>query len=345
MRPVVAIDARLVSSQSTGDSTYWRGLLTGMAELQADIGLLLLSNAGPSPIVPEIPGAQWHKVGPAHPRLWSLVGFPLAARRLGANVSHTQYTLSPLTGRSGVTTVHDVSFLIEPSWFEPKDRFLLSRTVPAALARCARAITVSETSKSEIERHVPAARGKVAVTPLAPAPGIAPPGDLGGLRVPDRYLLAIGTPWRRKNVALAVEVARRTGLPLVLTGRAEEGLGDHVVKVGYVSEAALSALYARAVALLVPSFHEGFGLPLVEAFACGCPVVCSEGGSIPEVAGGAALVVSGFDTDEWARQVSRVAQDASILSAMRRQGRDRARDFSWKLCAKRTIEVYREVAG
>ncbi len=342
---MVALDARLVSSQSTGDSTYWRGLLSGFAELRADVDLLLLSNAPPAENVPSVPGARWLQVGSSNPRLWSLLGFPLAARRLGANVIHTQYSLSPLAGRRGVTTVHDVSFLIEPRWFEPKNRYILARSVPSSLARCARAITVSETSREEIERFVPAARGKLVVTHLAPAPGVDPPGDLGGLRVPDRFLLAIGTPWKRKNLSLAIETARLAGMPLVLTGRAKPGTDDGAVRVGYVSEQVLSALYTRAVALLVPSLHEGFGLPVVEAFACGCPVVCSQGGSLPEIAGGAALVVTGFEAKDWAEQVSRVTQDESILGAMSLRGRERALDFSWRKCAERTLEVYREVAG
>lgn len=343
VRPVVAIDARLVSSRSTGDSTYWRGLLTGFAQIQADFDLLLLSNDAPAQNVPEVPGARWVTGGFRSSRLWSLVSFPMLASRHGANVIHTQYSLSPLAGKQGVTTVHDVSFLIEPAWFEPRDRFLLSRTVPAALARCARAVTVSESSRAEIERLVPASRGKVSVTRLAPAPGIEPPGSLAGLDVPDRYLLAVGTPWKRKNVALAVETARRVGLPLVLTGRAEPTWD--AVRVGYVEERQLSALYAGAEALLVPSFHEGFGLPVVEAFACGCPVVCSEGGSLPEVAGGAARIVRGFDPERWAEEVSNLIGDTSILAEMRHKGELRAKEFSWKKCAEETLAVYREVAG
>ena len=96
--------------------------------------------------------------------MWSLVKFPLFARKIGADVVHVQYSLSPLVGKKGVTTVHDVSFFIGPQWFSTKDRLLLQRSVPAAIRRAARVFAVSQTACSEIEQFVPEAKGKTVVT-------------------------------------------------------------------------------------------------------------------------------------------------------------------------------------
>src|SRR5687767_6719140 len=121
---LVAIDARLVGGTATGDSTYWLGLLYGLSQIATDFKFLLISNAKAPPKIPQSDNFRWMTVPARSNRWWSLVRFPLAARKAGAGVSHTQYNLSPLVGRSGITTIHDVSFFIGPEWFQPKDRFL-----------------------------------------------------------------------------------------------------------------------------------------------------------------------------------------------------------------------------
>src|SRR5688500_13872320 len=140
-KPIVALDASLAFGTNTGDSTYWSGLISGLAKADSPFEYLLLSDKLKPPGAP----FDWRRVT-GHRRWRSLVGFPMAARRAGAAVYHTQYTLSPLA-RGGVTTIHDVSFYIGPEWFKPKDRMLMQRTVPASAKRAKKVITVSEASK------------------------------------------------------------------------------------------------------------------------------------------------------------------------------------------------------
>ena len=278
--------------------------------------------------------------------------FPLAARRAGADVIHVQYSMSPLVGGSGVTTIHDVSFFIGPQWFSRRDGFILRQTVPVAARRARRIIAVSDTDAREIAQFIPAATGKIRTTPNACPPWIMPTPDAKkiveekfGLVEP--FLLTVGTRWARKNMELAVAAAATTPYPLVVTGKGQwksGEIGPRGRSVGYVTQAELSALYSAAALYLAPSFHEGFGIPLLEAFRCGCPVLCSPGGALPEVAGNAAIVLPDWDTATWTKAISDALSDSSKLSSLTQAGLARERQFTWESTAERTLDVYREVA-
>lgn len=355
--PLVAIDARLVSGSSTGDSTYWTGLLRALLRRAPEFKFLFLSNAKRPAEIPETPNSEWIEVGGANSRWWSLVRFPLAARRLGAHALHTQYTLSPLAGRRAVTTIHDVSFLIGPEWFRAKDRVLLTRLVGPSARRAARVITVSETSRSDIVRLLHLPPGKVVATPLAASESIERMETSAarslvstdfGLTGP--FCLTVGTRWPRKNMQLAIAAVEGLGesLPhrLALTGKAGWGegeLGSRTVPLGYVGERQLSALYSCADVFLAPSHYEGFGLTLLEAFRCGCPVLASVGGSHPEVAGDAARLVPEWDAGAWSQALRDLLGDSSNLAELRRRGPPRAASFTWDETARLTANVYREV--
>jgi glycosyltransferase involved in cell wall biosynthesis len=346
----IAIDARLIDRPMTGDSAYWRGLVKALAQTQPEAELLLFNNDHAAASIPESAQVRWVRV-PGSGRFWSLAWFPLAARRARADVVHTQYSLSPLVGKRGVTTVHDVSFFIGPQWFRPKDRWLLQLTVPASCQRAAKVVTVSETSRAEIERFIPASRGKTVVTPLALGDGIRPMGPekaralVSGLGVEEPYLLTVGTRWPRKNLALAVKAAKLADKRLVVTGKPGWGEDDGaLVATGYVGDEELTALYQRASLYLAPAWHEGFGIPLLEAFACQCPVLASCGGALPETAGGAAEIVTSFEPAAWADRIRALLADSSKLDSMRRLGLARLGSFDWAKTARLTFDAYREVA-
>lgn len=304
------------------------------------------------------PGAVWHELPCRSERWWSFVAFPLAARRNGADVLHTQYSMSPLAGRRGVTTIHDVSFFVEPSWFRPKDRILLRTLVPLAARWASRVITVSETSRRDIERFLPGARNKVRVVPNAPHPDLHPvePSKARAL-VAERfgldgpYLLTVATRWPRKNLSLATQAAEllppELPHPLVLTGKpgwGPESLGPRSRPVGYVQLPELAALYSAADLYLAPSRYEGFGITILEAYLCGCPVLCSTGGAQPEVAGDAAMALASWNPEDWAEAIRTLLSDSSKLERMRQHGRRRAAEFQWENAARQTCDVYREAA-
>lgn len=351
----VAVDARLVSGTSTGDSTYWTELLRAMATLNPSPKLLLFSNQERPEKIPWNEEWQWRTVSARSSRLWSLISFPLAARKAGARAIHTQYSVSPLVGRGGVSTIHDVSFMIGPEWFKPRDRALLRLGVGTACRRAASIITVSKTSKGEIEQYFPASKGKVEAIYNA-APSWIYPVEGARERVaakfglPQGFLLTVGTRWPRKNMELAIDalaaipaVSRPT---LALTGKfgwGENRAPEGVQTLGYVSEGDLRDLYSSASLYLAPSRHEGFGIPVLEAFTCGCPVICSNGGALPEVASDAALVMGSGRPGDWAEAIQGLLADSSKLEELRARGRKRAQEFSWTEAAKRTAEIYQRV--
>lgn len=353
----MALDARLLDSASTGDTSYWRGLVKALSGLELDFGVLLYSNKPRPANAPDSDAFRWITVPAGSERWWSLVRFPLHARRSGARAIHVQYSGSPLCGRRLLTTVHDVSFFIGPEWFKPRDRFLLQRSVPATVRRAAKVFAVSETSKAEIEHFIPSSRGKVVVTPNALGDNISPMDRAEAERItveelglPQPYLLTVGTRWPRKNMALAVDAVNLlpTDLPhrLAVTGKpgwGEERLTGRTVATGYVTDRQLTALYQCASLYLAPSRHEGFGIPLLEAFACGCPVLSSHGGALPEVAGDAAVIEQSWEAADWSRRIQELLADSSKLESMRLRGYERVKQFSWTDSAKTTAAAYREV--
>jgi glycosyltransferase involved in cell wall biosynthesis len=227
--------------------------------------------------------------------------------------------------------------------------------VPNSIQRAAAVITVSETSKREIESAYPRAYGKTyailnsasdAIQPVENAKDIV--AREMGLDGP--FILSVSTQWPRKNMQLAIDAVnllpQKMPDKLVLTGKSGWGeltTDSRVVLPGYVSTELLCALYSAADLYLCPSFHEGFGIPLVEAFRCGCPVICSSGGALPEVAGDAAAVMPDFRPETWAHAIQEMLGDSSKLDGMKARGVARAKNFSWERSAQQHLEVYRQV--
>jgi glycosyltransferase involved in cell wall biosynthesis len=358
-KPIIALDARLVGTRSTGDATYWRGLIAGLSQLSPEADFLLFSNTVKPEEVPDAPNMRWVHLHSRKSRWWSLFSFPITARRMGAEVIHTQYNLSPLAGRFGITTIHDVSFLIEPSWFKPKDQVLLARFVHPSARRAARVITVSDTSRQDIARFYPDIESKLRVTPLAAGLGLKqmPRAEAEqivaeelGVSLP--YVLTVGTRWPRKNMRLAIEAMEglSDAFPhrLVITGKSgweDDFQGERLHATGYVTDAQLSALYTAADLYLAPSRYEGFGITLLEAFQAQCPVICSAGGAHPEVAADSAIVMDSWEPEAWTRAIADVLGNASKLDLLRQKGVVRAAQFNWKATAQATMRVYAEVLG
>jgi len=229
-------------------------------------------------------------------------------------------------------------------------------------------ITDSQVSRADIVHYLKVSPDKVTVIypgvsstchPM-PAAEAAEVGRRHGL--PASYLLYLGSVEKRKNVhgllrAYALLRQRGESRPLVVAGIQrsnasglprlvqELDLQGHVLFAGYVPDADLPAVYSGADLFVFPSLYEGFGLPPLEAMACGTPVVCSDAGSLPEVVGDAAVMVDPKDTEALAEAMYRVLADRELREELRQKGLARARQFTWEKAARETVAVYRKVLG
>jgi glycosyltransferase involved in cell wall biosynthesis len=299
---------------------------------------------------------------------WKRLGLPSYTRFAPeADVYHfPNFIIPPLPkGPRAVVNIHDACFLSCPETMEPKNRAYLQKRMPATLKRADRILTISETMAVELREAFDLPEEKVVATLLGPPPALqeVPEGGeelvLKRLGVDRPFLLHVGTLEPRKNHQFLFDVfeqlASFDGL-LVLCGMKGwqvepilEAMNSHphadrIRHLDYVEDADLVALYRRAEALLFPSLYEGFGLPPVEAMRQGCPVISSDGGSLPEVVGNAGVVLSLEHPEEWAGAVERLLGSPDTRAKLINAGHSRAASFSWRRCAEETWKVYRELA-
>jgi alpha-1,3-rhamnosyl/mannosyltransferase len=288
---------------------------------------------------------------------------------MGAGVYHSPYYLMPYRpGLPAVLTVYDFIPLVCPQSYRPAQR-LIYRVAHGLALRSARwVLAISEATRQDLARFFRLDPARVTVTPLAvdarfapqPAPVVQAARQRYGL--PERYVLFLGSNKPHKNLSGLVQswpsvVRRQPGARLVIAGHWDErfpearrlsqelGLQDSVRFAGPIADADLPAVYSGAALFVFPSFYEGFGLPVLEAMACGAPVVCSNTSSLPEVAGDAALLVDPGDHAALAEAIGAVLADAHVAEAMRRRGVSQAARFTWEATALATEAAYSRVAG
>jgi glycosyltransferase involved in cell wall biosynthesis len=358
----VALDAHVVGRRKTGNETYIVNLAEALAR-RDDVEPTVYLDAGtawPSTAVLRRRDLRWRA-----PYLRVPLELPFRAKRDGAQLLHVQYVAPPVARLPIVTAIHDVSFEDVAGLFSWRTEMRLKLTVRLSARRAAAVITISEFTRSRISHHYGIDPERIVVTHLGvdrrwrPLDGDAARDRLADTVLPDRFVLAVGNLHPRKNISRlvrAVARARQSGagdLHLVLAGqpgwRAEQvgrtveevGGGDWVHRLGYVDDDHLQALYCAADVVAYVSVYEGFGLPVIEALACGAVVVASSTTAIPEVAGDAALLVDPTSDQGVADGIARAATDKELRASLKLAGPARAAGFTWERCAERTLEAYR----
>ena len=307
-------------------------------------------------------------------KLWfEQVAFANACRRERADIAHVPYWASPFFPPTRtVVTIHDLIPLLLPAYRGSPLVRAYTRLVAASARRADAVIADSECSARDIVQHLGIDAARVRVVYLAADPRYRPIDDTAAVRrkyaLPEKYLLYLGGFDQRKNVRVMIEALARlpefytAGYRLVLAGvnlgtdsaffpnpqriAREVGLPDNAIQyLGWVEEADKPALYSAAAVFLFASVYEGFGLPPLEAMACGAPVICSNASSLPEVVGDAALLVGPRDAGAWADALRAVLTDDARRAAIRARGIAQARKFSWERAADETLAVYRSVAS
>ena len=295
---------------------------------------------------------------------------PLRARLGGARLLHGPANALPLfsAGLPGVVTLHDLAIYEHPEWF-PAGQWLAVRVIVPRSARRARVVIVPSkaTQKAAIARFGLDPR-RCRVIPHGVEPDFFRPLEperrsalLKELRLPERFILQVGTIQPRKNHVVSLralaQLPESERIPLVLAGDfgwgfepvlrtlRELGLESWVRFLGYVGPDRLPGLYQLAAAVLFPSLDEGFGLPVLEAFAAGAPVVASSAGALPEVTRGAALECPPQDAGSFADALSGVLNDVSLRERLIASGRQRARLYTWEAAAKAHLDAYREAVS
>jgi glycosyltransferase involved in cell wall biosynthesis len=284
---------------------------------------------------------------------------------------HVQYTSPLFCPVPTVVTVHDVSFLERPEYFTAGRAMQLRLTVARSVKRAARVLTVSEFARESIVRAYNLPPEKIVVTPDAASPSFRAVNRTAAVqkvrerfRLNSPYILSVGDLQPRKNhIGLIKAFAKlmkdqpQLGHDLVLAGKdawfggrvreaaRESGLSGRIHFTGFVTDDDLLQLYNGCDCFAFPSFYEGFGIPVLEAMACGRAVICSNTSAIPEVADGAALLFNPESTEEIARAMADVLLDNELRLRMERLGLKRASYFSWQKTAEMTLKVYHEVAG
>jgi glycosyltransferase involved in cell wall biosynthesis len=283
-------------------------------------------------------------------RRWWLWGAQMEMRRLGCNLFHgTNFSVPYLRRRPSVMMLHDLSPWKNPTWHHAAERVRTRTPYLIRFGIATMIVTPSEAVRREAIARFRIAPDRIAAVPEAAAAWFRPsnaPADL-----PQPYFLYVGTLEPRKNVPLILEAWRKLKqshpVSLVLAGRRREDFAEltaepGLVILGEVPDHDLPGLYSGALAVLYPSFYEGFGLPVLEAMQCGAAVIASKDPAIAEVAGEAAILEDATDSQAWFRTMRRLLEQPDEVQSIRARCLRRAAEFSWSNTARLTREVYEE---
>jgi glycosyltransferase involved in cell wall biosynthesis len=332
--PLVVVDADVLGRQRTGDETYVENLLRHLPALAGGDFRFAAITRRPD-LVPD--GVEAVELKARFQELRMAIALPRLLRRLRPALAHFQHALPLGWDGSTVVTVHDLSFERDAVSMGSLDRWIFKRVVPRAARRARRVIAVSERTKHDLVDLYAIPPERITVVPHGVDPAFGP----GGNGAHD-YLLYVGAIQARKDPLAAAQAAESVGLPLVVAGPEREPalareLERHGADLrGYVEKDELARLYRGAACLVLPSRYEGFGLPVLEAMACGTPVVAHSDPALREVAGDVAVYAEPGGLADAIRQA--LAQRQRLAAA----GLERARLFTWEETARRTLDVYRE---
>jgi len=369
----IGIDAHAIGARQGGNETYISNLIEALAEIDGENRYTLYFSKAEAAREwrGRFPNFFVRLLPPPTPLIRVPVALALELRLRPVDVLHVQFTAPPFCPVPVIATIHDLAFEHLPETFTRRGRAQLRLTVRKTARRAVRIATVSEFSRRDLINTYGLDPDKVVVT----ANGVGayfsplPQSDneqrdvLKRYGIQREYLVAVGSLQPRKNLVRLLhaydhfreEVPNGPQLVIVgrrlwLTGEIFREIGRRVwagdvICTGFVPRNDLAALYRGSMALVYPSLFEGFGLPPLEAMACGVPVVTSRTSSLPEVVGEAALLVNPYDEGEIAKALFRITHDSELRKELRERGFERAKQFTWRMAAERTLALYRESCG
>ncbi len=377
----IVVDYTPAVHQRAGIGRYTRGLVEALTRLDADnYYLLLVLGRGGAHFVPtDLPDNFRLRFVPLSDRwatvLWYRLNLPLPVDLFTgrADLFHgPSFTLPPSLTPS-LLTVHDLSFMRYPEGAYPPLLAWLTRAVPRSLARARHVLADSDSTQTDLIELMGIPPGRITVIGAGVEKRFHPVKEhkiLDPIRaryqLPDRFILSVSTLEPRKNLTgliaafnqlAAAQPSFAADLHLVIAGgkgwlyddifaaAGASPVRERIHFAGFVADEDLPGLYSLASVFAFPSHYEGFGIPVLEAMACGTPVVCADNSSLPEIAGDAALLVNSADTDGLADAMYRLLVDSSLREKLVARGLVQASKFTWERAAQKLIEVYRLIAG
>jgi glycosyltransferase involved in cell wall biosynthesis len=365
--PLIILDARTATDHFPGIGRYVVNLASALKRVAPELDLTLLRDpaaAAQRLALPDLPTLDCAVSPFALSQQWRVRSMLRGSR---AALYHNPYYLMPYRpGVPVVFTCHDLIPLIFPQYYRARQRLIYRFTHQLALNTAQLTIAVSHSTKNDLQRFFRVKPDRIVVVHEAVDAHFQPPSRAEIDRVkqhytlPDRYMLYFGSNKPHKNLIRLVEAyaqsgidQRGSGIGLVIGGLWDQrypeakqaveklGLADRIRFIGPVADADLPALYGSAAVFVFPSQYEGFGLPVLEAMACGTPVVCSNRSSLPEVAGEAAVLCDPENPAALAQAIAHMIFDPVQLVERRARSLERAAQFSWEQTARLTLDVYR----
>jgi len=370
---IIGIDSHAAERDGTGNCTYIRGLLTGLARIDRDNRYRVYATDPGHPFYARVRRTENMELRRLRFR-HSLIRIPFElawrSRADRLDLLHTQYIGPPIHHGRPVVTIHDLAFLHDPRSFNRFERFRSRLLIPANARHAARVLTCSDYSRRDIIHSCGIPDDKIRVIPygteyhdLPGRPAAERNEVLARLGIRKPFILSLGRLNLRKNLGRLISAYsrlrrdKRTTALLVLAGKkdhlaeqaqravTESGYESDIRLTGYVPQPDLPVLFQEAEVFVYPSRFEGFGLPPLEAMACGCPVIASDATSIPEVTGDAAILIDPDSEQDLADALIAVLTDLDRRAGMIDRGRKQAARFHWDRTARETLAAYREAAG
>jgi glycosyltransferase involved in cell wall biosynthesis len=354
----IGIDAsRAIAEQPTGTEVYSQRIIRALLELDSPHQFRLYSREAPP--VDAFPGADLRVI--PLPRLWTHIRLSWEMARHPPDVLFVPAHVLPIVRpHASLVTIHDLGYLHFPKAHPGLQRLYLDLSTRWSARAATRVLAVSEATKKDLVSHYDIRPDKIAVTPHGRDETLSPVRDPATIEavkakydIVGSYYLYLGTLQPRKNLSRIIDAfaSLHSESSLILAGGRgwlytdlesqvrRLGMEERVVFPGYIDDEDKAALLSGALAFVFPSLYEGFGLPVLESQACGCPVITSTTSSLPEVAGDAALLVDPQDTSAIATAMQRATMEPGLREALIQRGLDNIRRFSWDTSAKGVMEA------
>lgn len=356
MSSSVVVNARFLTQPITGTQRFAIELCRGLKQIRPDVTLLAPDKIMHKDLAEELDVQIVGRI--RRGIVWEQLELPMLLRQRGNPLLVNLCNLAPILYSNSIVSVLDLSFKLHPEWFSRQFSTLYNFFIPREVAGARRIITISESSKQDISQHYGVPLSKIDIVyPSVSSIFLKPPVE----KLPNKYgsyVLAVSSIDPRKNFTGLIEAFKagdfgQTKLLIVgsehkvfANNRIKELVADdpRIVFTGYVSDHDLVGLYQNALVFAYPSFFEGFGIPPLEAMACGCPTLVSNTTSLPEVCGDASVYVDPYNIESITNGLTAVINDSQVRQALVKKGYERLPKFEMQQSVMRLVTIIEELA-